>query len=452
MMAMQLSEAAKVLNVQQTGPNTEFRGVSTDSRSLEKGNLFVALRGPTFDGHAFLGQAWDRGAVAAAVSKPVETAMPYLCVSDTRLALGELAHHWRKRFSIPVVGVTGSNGKTTVKEMCAAILSCRGQVLATEGNLNNEIGVPSTLFGLGNDHRYAVVELGANHPGEIGNLTAISEPTIGIVTNAAAAHLKGFGSIEGVARTKGELFLGLPTNGVAVINADDPFASLWKEFAGTRTIRTFGLEGSADISGEWYPGGVTDRLQVTAGDDVAEINLLLPGRHNALNALAATAACLAAGATLEDVKQGLQAMQPLGGRLCLHELGSNITVIDDTYNANPDSLQAALRVLSEAPRDRWLVLGDMGELGENALELHQQVARHARAAGVIRLYTLGELASEAAAVFGHGGYAFTDRNSLLTTLKADLQPGVTMLVKGSRVMAMEQVVEAVMTAASEIGG
>ena len=452
MMAMQLSEATQVLSARQSGPNAEFSGVSTDSRSLEKGNLFVALRGPNFDGHAFLDQAWDRGAAAAAVSQPVETTIPYLSVPDTRLALGELAHHWRKRFSLPVIGVTGSNGKTTVKELCAAILGCRGQVLVTKGNLNNEIGVPLTLFRLGPADQFTIIELGANHPGEIANLAAIAHPTIGIITNAAAAHLQGFGSLEGVARSKGELLLGLASDGVAVINADDPFAPLWKELAGSRSIQTFGMSRSADVWGEWQPGSAGNHLHISVGGEETKVTLSLPGRHNALNALAAAAACIVAGATLEEVKQGLQSVQPLGGRLCIHKLPAEVTVIDDTYNANPSSLQAALQVLAESSGDRWLVLGDMGELGEDALEFHRQAARSARAAGVTRLYALGELAAEAAAVFGKGGRAFSESTSLLAELQTDLRPGVALLVKGSRAMAMERVLQAVMSVAGEIDG
>lgn len=452
MMAMPLSEAAQVLSAPQSGPNAEFSGVSTDSRSLEKGNLFVALRGPNFDGHAFLDQAWDRGAAAAAVSKPVNTTIPYLSVPDTRLALGELAHHWRKRFSIPVIGVTGSNGKTTVKELCAAILGCRGRVLVTKGNLNNEIGVPLTLFRLDSADKFAVVELGANHPGEIANLTAIAHPTIGIITNAAAAHLQGFGSLEGVARSKGELLLGLASDGVAVINADDPFAPLWKELAGSRSIQTFGMSRGADVWGEWQPGSTGNRLHISVGGEETKVTLPLPGRHNALNALGAAAACIAAGMTLKEVKQGLQSVQPLGGRLCIHKMPAEVTIIDDTYNANPSSLQAALQVLAESGGDRWLVLGDMGELGEDALELHRQAARNARAAGVSRLYALGELAAEAAAAFGNGGQAFSEPTGLLAELRTDLRPGVAMLVKGSRAMAMEKVLQEVMSAAGEIDG
>ncbi|MEE8428715.1 MAG: UDP-N-acetylmuramoyl-tripeptide--D-alanyl-D-alanine ligase [Gammaproteobacteria bacterium] len=452
MMAMQLSEAAQVLSARQSGPNAEFSGVSTDSRSLEKGNLFVALRGPNFDGHAFLDEAWDHGAAAAAVSQPVKTTIPYLSVPDTRLALGELAHHWRKRFSLPVIGVTGSNGKTTVKELCAAILGCRGQVLVTKGNLNNEIGVPLTLFRLDPADQFAVVELGANHPGEIGHLTAIAHPTIGIITNAAAVHLQGFGSLEGVARSKGELLLGLASDGVAVINADDPFAPLWKELAGSRSIQTFGMSHGADVWGEWQPGSAGNRLHIRVGGAETKVTLSLPGRHNALNALAAAAACLAAGATLQEVKQGLQSVQPLGGRLCIHKLPAGVTVIDDTYNANPSSLQAALQVLAEGNGERWLVLGDMGELGEDAVELHRQAARNARAAGVTRLYALGDLAAEAAATFGQGGQAFSEPAGLLAELQADLRPGVVLLVKGSRAMAMERVLQAVMSVADEIDG
>jgi len=441
MMAMQLSEAAQVLAGHYAGADLSFSGVSTDTRQLLPGSLYFALQGPNFDGHGFVETAREQGAVAAAVARPCESVLPQIEVTDTRLALGSLSAHWRRQFSLPVVGITGSNGKTTVRSMTAAILSCCGQTLSTQGNLNNDIGLPLTLARLDADDRFAVLEMGANHPGEIDYLAGIAQPSIAVITNAAAAHLEGFGDLDGVAKAKGELFARLGADGVAVINADDVYAPLWRELAGHCRIVEFGLHG-AGVTADWRGDatGSDIRLQTPAGS--IALRLPLPGGHNVMNALAACAASQAAGADLDAVRQGLESLLPVAGRFNIFPLPGDITIIDDTYNANPESLQAALDVLALAAGDSWLVLGDMGELGGDAVALHSAAGRMAREAGVTRLYGLGELAAAAVSSFDGPGGAFGTLDELITAMRKELSGPLHILVKGSRRMRMERVVAA----------
>jgi UDP-N-acetylmuramoyl-tripeptide--D-alanyl-D-alanine ligase len=442
MMSMQLSRAAQVLGVSHSGVDVEFHGISTDTRSLREGNLFVALQGPNFDGHAYLRQALGRSAVAAVVSQAVAIDLPQLQVADTRLALGELAAHWRRRFAVPLLAVTGSNGKTTVKEMLAAILRRSGPTLVTQGNLNNDIGVPHTLFGLCAEHACAVIELGANHPGEIGYLTGLVRPTVAVVNNAGPAHLEGFGSLEGVARAKGELFATAPDDAVCVINADDVYAGVWQQLAAPRRVLTFGLDSAADIGAQWSGDATGSELVLQAGRATTTVRIPLPGRHNVMNALAATAAATAMGVSLDQIAAGLAEVQPAHGRWQVQSGLGGSRLIDDTYNANPASLQAGLDVLSTQQGEHWLVLGDMGELGVAGDGLHRRVGELARSSGVTRLYALGELAGLAAQAFGAGGESCTDINELKTLLRQQVHEGVTVLVKGSRAMRMERVVQA----------
>lgn len=441
MMAMQLSEAAQVLAGNYTGTDMPFLGVSTDTRQLQPGALFFALQGPNFDGHKFIETAREQGAVAATVARPCESALPQIEVADTRLALGQLSAHWRQKFSLPVVAITGSNGKTTVRSMTAAILCRCGRTLSTQGNLNNDIGLPLTLARLGEDDEFAVLEMGANHPGEIDYLAAIAQPSIAVITNAGPAHLEGFGDLQGVATAKGELFARLGKQGVAVINADDAFAPLWRKLAAHCRIVDFGLQ-DADVTADWQgdASGSDVRLHTPAGS--IEFRLSLPGKHNVMNALAACAAAQAAGAGLDAVREGLLSLSPVAGRFNIHSLPGAVTLIDDTYNANPESLQVALDVLALADGERWLVLGDMGELGAGAAELHSAAGRMARAAGVSRLYGLGELARAAVASFEGPGGAFPTMDELLVALRKDLAGPLHILVKGSRRMRMERVVSA----------
>ena len=446
MMAMQLSEAARAVDGRCNGADVAFRGVSTDTRQLTAGALFVALQGPNFDGHDFVEAARTGGAAAVAVSRRCASDLPQLEVADTRIALGRLSGYWRSKFSLPVVAITGSNGKTTVRAMTEAILSGCGRALSTHGNLNNDIGLPLTLARLGAEDEFAILEMGANRPGEIDYLAAIAQPSIAVVTNAGPAHLEGFGDLEGVARAKGELFARLGPDGVAVINADDPFASMWQELAGHCQVVRFGLDAAAEVSADWDGDAQCSELRLHTPQGSITVRLPLPGRHNVMNALAATAAALAAGAGLDAVRTGLETLSPVAGRFNIKQLPGDITIIDDTYNANPESLQVALDVLAMAAGDSWLVLGDMGELGADAAALHAEAGRRARAAGVTRLYSVGELAREAVTAFNGPGEAFDSVEDLLAALCGELFGPLHILVKGSRRMRMERVVAALLQA------
>lgn len=443
---MPLSAAARLLCAEHPGADVEFHGVSTDTRSLQRGNLFIALSGPHFNGHRFVPDAAAKGAVAALVSERIDTSLPLLVVPHTRTSMGQLATAWRARFSLPLIAVTGSNGKTTVKEMIAAILTQSGPGLVTHGNLNNDIGVPLTLFRLDGNQRYAVIEMGANHPGEINYLTHIAQPTVALITNAAAAHLEGFGSIEGVARGKGEIFAGLSADGIAIINADDAHAELWRTLAGRHRTLSFGMIHPADVSAQWEAHADGSVLHLVTPAGRLALRLKLPGQHNAMNALAATAAALAAGAPLTNIQYGLENMQPVAGRLHIRAGRNGARIIDDSYNANPASLAAGLAVLAAQPGTKWLVLGDMAELGPDAERLHSEVGQRARAAGAERLYCVGTLSREAAQTFGPGAHYFTTQAELIDALAAalaDQHPGsITLLVKGSHSAQMERVVAA----------
>lgn len=444
MSAMRLSEAAQALGVQLHGADASFTGVSTDSRAVAPGQLFVALKGERFDAHEFLEQARGNGAVGAMVSRDCDIQLPLLRVDDTRRGLGQLAEAWRLRFDLPVVAVTGSNGKTTVKEMITAALAQAGAVLATRGNLNNDIGVPLTLLRLGDEHRFAVIEMGANHAGEIAYLTALAHPQVAVITNAGPAHLEGFGSIEGVARAKGEIFSGLDAIGTAIINADDAFAETWYRLAGHARILRFGLGANADVTADWQPQDGGSRMVVHTPDGSAELLLPLPGRHNVANALAAIAAALACGVALDSVCAGLAQLQPVAGRLHMRAGSGGLQVLDDTYNANPGSLGPGLAVLAGQTGGKWLVLGDMLELGGEGEALHRQAGRMARGAGVDGLYALGELAAHAATEFGDGAHHFDDWQDLVRTLRRQCVGPGTVLVKGSRGMHLERVVDALL--------
>ena len=453
---LRLREAACLLNGEASGADVVFTTVSTDSRQLSVGALFVALTGPNFDGHDFIAAARERGAVAALVSRPVADPLPQLRVADTRLALGQLAAAWRSRFTGILVALTGSNGKTTLKEMIAAILRVRGPTLATEGNLNNDIGVPLTLLRLNGEHAHAVIEMGANHPGEIAYLTELEQPDVAIINNAGPCHLEGFGDVAGVARAKGEIFQGLGPDGVAVINRDDEYADYWVGLNPGRRIMDFGLDRPAMVRGEILDAA-SNRFRLSTTMEEITVRLPLTGRHNVRNALAAAAAALAVGATLEDIRRGLESLREVGGRL-QHLLGRHGgAVIHDAYNANPASLAAALAAVGAGPGRKWLVLGDMRELGPAADAWHARSGSEARVAGFERLYALGEHSRAAVAAFGTGAAHFEDVDALVADLNRDLhqdgEPAVV-LVKGSRGMRMERVVTALMTGepSTNLGG
>jgi UDP-N-acetylmuramoyl-tripeptide--D-alanyl-D-alanine ligase len=422
--------------------------VHSDTRSLRLGDLFVALQGERFDAHDFLPRAKEAGAAAAIAQHGLVSAgLDGLLVADTRRALGELAAAWRARLALPLVAVTGSNGKTTVTQMIASVLRAwLGEAaFATEGNFNNDIGVPLTLLRLRTSHRAAVIELGMNHPGEIALLARLAQPTVALVNNAQREHQEFMASVEAVARENGAAIEALGPGGTAVFPADDAFAPLWRTLAAGRTTLTFALAPApADISGsaEWRDGGYTMRLATPAG--AASLRLSIAGRHNAKNALAAAAGALAAGCPLDAVVRGLEAFEPVKGRSQLRTLrrgGAALTLIDDSYNANPDSVRAAIDVLAELPAPRWLVLGDMGEVGDQGPAFHAEVGAYAAARGIEALWCAGALCADAATAFGHEARHFASVESLLAALGA--APAFrTVLVKGSRFMKMERVVGA----------
>jgi UDP-N-acetylmuramoyl-tripeptide--D-alanyl-D-alanine ligase len=446
MIQMHLSEAAEALHMGLSGDDVQFNGCSTDTRTLCKGALFIALRGENFDGHDYVEQAFQRGVTAAMVEREYnDKTLPLLIVKDTRGAMGKLAGAWREKFDLPVIAVTGSNGKTTVKDMLAAILSLQAPVLSTRGNLNNDIGVPLTLFALGEQHKFAVIEMGANHAGEIAGLTAIARPTVALITLCSPAHIEGFGSVASVADAKAEIFSGLLPDGIAIINADDEYAPSWRKNAADWKQLSFGLEGIADISARDIvldQGNGSSQFVLTTPKGEITVKLNLFGLHNVKNALAAAACCIAIDIPLRLIKDGLQATQAVNGRMQSKAGVKNSHIIDDTYNANPASLDAAIEAACAASRTCWLVLGDMGELGSLAVSSHQQAGEKARAAGIERLYALGELSNYAVQAFGTGARHFTDKDELIASLNAELEEGLTVLIKGSRAMAMEHVVQA----------
>jgi UDP-N-acetylmuramoyl-tripeptide--D-alanyl-D-alanine ligase len=442
MISLGLLETAGVLGAKLDGRDLRYMGLSTDSRNVLPGSLFVAIEGENFDGHDFVEAAAEHGALAALISKARRFSLPTIKVDDTIAALGKLAGHWRAQFKAPLIAITGSNGKTTVKEMLASILKRSYKVLATKGNLNNEIGAPLTLAELDQTHEQIIIELGANHPGEIARLTRMSSPSVGLITACAPAHLEGFGSVEGVARAKGELFSEMPADACAVINADDAFAPLWTELAGERRKVRYGLDTDANVCGQWQPAESGGSLSIRSSVGSFEVCIAFVGRHNGANALGAAAAAIAAGASMEDIRLGLESARPVSGRLEMKRGTDGAAIIDDSYNANPQSLKAGLEVLTSHTGQRWLVLGDMAELGSDAVDYHQQAGRMARELGVDRLYTVGKLSRLAAERFGANALHFDSKEALIEALRSALPIDATVLVKGSRSMAMERVVSA----------
>jgi UDP-N-acetylmuramoyl-tripeptide--D-alanyl-D-alanine ligase len=448
--SLTLSQVAHSINGTWSGTDVSFSSVSTDSRTLVANDLYVALKGPRFDGHAFVAQAMDKGAVAVMVSEPQTMAIPQLQVADTRLGLGHLAGLWRERFPLPLIAITGSNGKTTVKELLAAILRQRGAVLATQGNLNNDIGLPLTILRLQGE-AYGVVEMGANHAGEIGYLSRIARPDVALITNAGAAHLDGFGDLQGVAHAKGEILEGLKPDGIAVLNADDVYFSLWRELLGQRRLISFGASPQASVYCDlsraemrWTDSGFYNQMQVSYQEQQIDVKLALAGQHNLMNALAAIAGALAMGCSVKEIEQGLATVEPVSGRLQMRFTQAGYRLIDDTYNANPNSVEAAVEVLRNAPGKQVLVLGDLAELGAQSVTLHSQLGAKAKQAGLSHLYTLGTLSRHAAEGFGDGAHAFSVLDELVGALKDSLGEGDTLLVKGSRSAAMERVVNSLM--------
>jgi len=446
---MRLSEAATMLGVPFSSLDAEVLRVSTDSRSIQPGDLFIALRGEKFDGGTFAAQALRQGAVGVVLDRTqAPDSASALRVDDTRLALGQLAAGWRQRFTLPLVAITGSNGKTTVKEMLAAILRVEAgsdaAVLNTEGNLNNDIGLPLMLLRLRNTHQFAVLEMGMNHAGEIDYLTRLAQPDVAVVINALTAHIGFLGSVEAIARAKGEIFAGLSASGIAVFNADDAHADLWREQNAQRPAVDFGLASASKVRGHFEPTAFGSALTIVLPNGTLEVTLQVPGQHNVMNALAAAAAACALDIGHGSIVAGLSGFTGVKGRLQKKPALHGSTFIDDTYNANPDSVKAALAVLAQQPGTKLLVLGDMGELGNDAAAMHAQIGLAARAAGVDRLLALGELSKETVGAFGSGAMHFERIQELLAELENALTPDTTVLVKGSRFMQMERVVNSFM--------
>jgi UDP-N-acetylmuramoyl-tripeptide--D-alanyl-D-alanine ligase len=457
---MMMSQIAQALDATLVGNDVMMTGVSKDTRDIHAGDLYVALKGERFDGHQFVMDASAAGAVGALVSEPQPLDVSQVQVSDTRIALGQLAAHWRQIWrqqqSIgKLIGITGSNGKTSVKEMCRKILvdyAGAASVLSTKGNLNNDIGLPMTLLELTDQHQFAVIEMGANHTGEIDYLTTIAKPDIAVVTNVGPAHLEGFGSLDNIARAKAEIYNGLSEDGIAVINQDDAYASLWKDYCSAKNTVCFSmLDANADV----YAKHITDNsYQIIAGHTVsgslqgkaqAELTLKVPGKHNVMNALAATAVTLSLGIPLQEIVFSLAEFENIQGRLSVINSAVGYRVIDDTYNANPLSVSAAIDVLAELQGDTVLVLGDMAELGDDADLLHAEMGKKAKNAGITALYATGKFSSNTVNGFGENGFYFQNKNELINALKKNLTGSEVVLIKGSRSAVMEEVVERILT-------
>lgn len=446
---MKLSEMAELLGCDKpSGDDNTLGRISTDTRGLEVGDCFLALRGEQFDGHDFLPAAKKAGAAVAIIEKNGDIDFPTLQVENTREAYGKLARAHRRQFDIPVIGITGSSGKTTVKEMTAAILRQAGQVLATHANHNNDIGVPQTLLQITKEHDFAVIELGTNHTGEIAFSAQWVEPTIALVNNISAAHAEGLGDERGIAKEKGCLYQALDPHGTAIINLDEPFADTWLPVLPCEHVITFATEKEAVVSA----GAITMQAPMQTHFDLhtpsgsIPITLPLLGQHHVYNALAAASIALACDVPLEAIQAGLASLTPVAGRMQVRAGKSESTVIDDTYNANPGSMTAAIDALSQFPGQRLFVMGDMGELGEKAAHYHRQVGLYARKKGIDKFLSCGELSAQASEAFGLGGQHYSDQSSLIEAILPELNAELTCVVKGSRSSAMDNVVQAIVAA------
>ena len=438
-----LARAAASMNGTLHGDDRQFTGVSTDTRSLRADELFFALEGPNFDGLEYVDAAGARGAAGAVVKHTTDAALAQIAVDDTRLALGRLAAAWREELPAKIVGVTGSNGKTTVKELIKACLQQQGPTFATRGNFNNDIGMPLMLVRIKKEHRFAVLEMGANHAGEIAYLASIARPDVAVITNAAAAHLEGFGSLDGVSQAKGEILQGLGKDGVAVLNADDDYFSYWASQVGDGQVVSFGLDAGADVRAvdiETSTNGSSFKLQLPDAEQV--IALPLVGTHNVRNACAAAAVAHVCGVASAKIKTALESVVPVSGRLQPLTGCNGATLFDDSYNANPVSVVAAAEFLASLPGENWLVLGDMMELGDDAAGMHRAVGEAARDCGIDRLYVFGELSRNTVEGFGEHASWYRDADALIDDVSAALTSSVNVLVKGSRSMRMELIVEA----------
>ncbi len=437
---MMLSEIAKALNGRMIGEDVLVQSVGTDSRNIVKNQLFIGIKGDNFDGNSYALDAIKQGAAAVLLSDANTQASPAVVVQDTRLALGQLAKHWREKFKIPLVAVTGSNGKTTVKEMIAAILAAANEtVLATQGNLNNDIGLPLTLLKIRTEHTVAVIEMGMNHLGEIDYLTRLAKPSIAVINNAGTAHIGEVGSRDNIAKAKGEIYAGLTDDGIAVINADDDYSGYWQSLNEGKKIITFGLNKTADVSATFAEKDDLTEVHLTTPSGSVIFNLALMGKHNISNALAASACAVALGISNKNIAIGLSNMQAVKGRLQRKAGFNNAVLIDDTYNANPDSMKAAIDVLA-THKNSIFVMGDMAELGENAPQMHADIGLYAKQKGIEQLVAFGDLSVQASLAFGSNAQHFDRIENLVSALKVQMKQGVTVLVKGSRFMQMERVV------------
>lgn len=448
-MTMRLSEFSEIVGGERRGPDVAFENLSIDTRALKSGDLYLAICGARFDGNDFVAQAKAAGASSAVVERWADCDLPQVRVEDGRLALGRFASAWRDRWSGRLVGITGSNGKTTVKEMIAAILGVAAPVLKTQGNLNNDIGVPLMLLKLTDEHRFAAIEMGANHAGEIAYVAGLAKPEVAVISNAGAAHLEGFGSLEGVASAKGELMASLGPQGTAVLNADDRFFGFWREMVLGRAVTSFGFGPDADVraDADSVRTGLIEGKFRTAFDllyrgDRHSLALALAGKHNVTNALAAAAAAFALGFDIEQVRTGLSRIVPVPGRLEPVKGIRGSLLINDAYNANPNSFRAALEVLSEISGEPWVALGAFGELGEASAALHAEIGRQAKAMGVTRLFAVGPNASLAAESFGEGALYCQTQDELIERIQQKINENTVLLVKGSRSQHMERAVEA----------
>jgi len=444
---MSLAQAAVASHARLVGADARFLGVSTDSRTIARDQLFVAIRGEHFDGHAFLGAARERGAAGAMVDAAYagEAPLPLLVVEETRRGLGRLGARWRERFAPTLIAITGSNGKTTTKEMLASILRAHAgdaAVLATRGNLNTDIGVPLTLLELRASHGYCAIELGMNHPGEIAALAAIAQPTVAVVTNAQREHLEFMRTVDAVAAENASVFDALPADGTALWNADDPHAAYFRQRAGNRRTLDFALEAPAAVTGVFTSSAFASEIRVRTPAGEAAAPIAAPGLHNVRNALAASACAVAAGIPAQSIAQGLRSFRPYTGRSQVIALACGATLIDDSYNANPDSVRAAIDALAQTGGRTLLVLGDMGEVGDSGPEFHRDAGRHAARRGIGALYGFGAQSALAVSGFGPSARHFAAIDELIDAVRAAAASGTTVLVKGSRFMKMERVVAA----------
>lgn len=449
-MEMLLSEIATVVNGSLIGTDLKVSSFSIDSRTLSKADLYIAIKGQVFDGHVFVDKAEIAGASAVLVEQQMDTQLPQVVVKDSHQALAEVAAAWKIKARVEAVAITGSNGKTTVKEMIAAILSVEDSVLFTKGNLNNDIGVPLTLLKLHEQYQYAVIEMGANHVGEIAYSSHYTKPDVAVITNVGAAHIEGFGSLDGVAKAKGEIIASLNNEGIAVLNKDDDYYEYWQEIAKGRKIVSFGLNEAADITAskievDLQKGQFVTRFELVTEDSEITIELNLAGKHNVVNALAAAASCLSLGIKLQQIKKGLEKMQPVTGRLqpLIGKKGG--LVIDDSYNANPSSVKAALNVLMQCEGEPWFVMGALAELGHESEKKHQELGELIKSMNVVRLLTIGSDAESTSNTFGRGATFFRSQQQLITYLEQELKGCESVLVKGSRSQKMENIVAALVT-------